>query len=70
MPELKNDNIPSCGVVFQALGNYGSGIFDPGTGAYLEINVCDQCVERNKDKILLGKRKSEVTLIPWDGIYG
>ncbi len=37
-------NQPSEGVTFRARGQYGSTVFDPMDGSFLEINVCDPCV--------------------------
>lgn len=49
--DLKNlptgeDNHPSDGVAFQSHGNYGSTVFDPMDGTYLEINICDPCLSQ------------------------
>ncbi len=37
-------NHPDDGVVCTTHGNYGSTVFDPGDGSYLEFNMCDQCL--------------------------
>jgi hypothetical protein len=29
---------------FRAHGQYGSTIFDPLDGSYLEVNICDSCI--------------------------
>lgn len=40
------------GLVFRATGNYGSTIFDPlGGGEFIEIYICDKCVEDQADSI-------------------
>jgi len=35
---------PSIGTTFISHGQYGSTVFDPMTGDYLEVNICDPCV--------------------------
>lgn len=47
--ELKNvfegtTNQPDEGLFFVSHGNYGSRVFDPMDGTFLEINVCDDCL--------------------------
>lgn len=39
-----------CATVFNAFGNYGSTMFDPMDSSYLEINICDECLETLKQK--------------------
>lgn len=36
---------PIDGLAFSTRGHYGSGYFDPMDGSYLELCVCDECVE-------------------------
>lgn len=36
---------PLEGLAFQTYGHYGSAVFDPMDGSYLEIAVCDRCVD-------------------------
>lgn len=36
---------PNKGLAFQTYGHYGSTYFDPMNGKYLEIVICDECVE-------------------------
>ena len=38
-------------IAFISHGNYGSTIFDPMDGSYLEIYVCDQCLVNFKNKV-------------------
>lgn len=38
------ENLPLDGVAFQSYGNYGSRVFDPMDGTFLEIYVCDDCL--------------------------
>ena len=47
--ELKNisddvDNQPEDGLAITTLGTYGSTVFDPMDGNFLEFNICDQCI--------------------------
>lgn len=35
---------PIGGTVFRTYGHYGSSVFDPMDASYLEIVVCDQCL--------------------------
>lgn len=47
MPEpLTDDNQPYPGTTFHSYGHYGSTVFDPMDGTYLEINVCDECLKK------------------------
>jgi hypothetical protein len=41
-PECENQ--PHYATVFSARGQYGSTVFDPMDGSYLELNVCDRCL--------------------------
>lgn len=36
---------PSNGLAFLSYGHYGSTYFDPMDRTYIEISVCDQCLE-------------------------
>lgn len=42
-----------CATVFNAFGNYGSTMFDPMDGSYLEINICDECLKILKQQHLV-----------------
>lgn len=44
-PEWVSGNQPYEGTAFHTHGHYGSTIFDPMDGTYLEINVCDECLK-------------------------
>lgn len=70
--ELRNvmedcDNQPYNGTTFQSQGHYGSTIFDPMDGLYLELNICDPCLVEKRALILEGKKTTTVTwkLTPW-----
>jgi hypothetical protein len=41
-------NQPYKATTFKTRGHYGSTFFDPMDSSYLEINVCDVCLERAK----------------------
>lgn len=47
-------NQPYKATTFMTQGHYGSTFFDPMDGSYLEINVCDECLEkaRSDEKIV------------------
>lgn len=36
---------PVYGLAFATTGHYGSTYFDPMDGTYLELSICDPCVE-------------------------
>lgn len=64
--QLKNvaeetSNQPYSGTCFNSYGHYGSTIFDPMDGSYLEINVCDECLANKKGSVLHGRNKIPVT---------
>ncbi len=40
------ENQPADGLVITTHGNYGSTVFDPMDGNFLEFNVCDECIVR------------------------
>lgn len=56
------ENQPYGGTCFTTHGHYGSTIFDPMDGHYLELNVCDVCLRRlaGEGKILLGRDSKPV----------
>lgn len=39
-------NQPYGGTTFTTRGHYGSTVFDPMDGSFLEINICDECLTR------------------------
>jgi hypothetical protein len=55
-------NSPYGATAFETQGHYGSTIFDPMNGTYLELNVCDSCLRRlaSEEKILLGQTRKRV----------
>ena len=36
---------PILGTLFRTYGHYGSTVFDPMDGSYLEIVICDECLK-------------------------
>jgi len=55
-------NSPYAATAFETQGHYGSTIFDPMNGTYLELNICDPCIRRlaGERKILLGQARKRV----------
>lgn len=51
----KSINQPEFGLTFTTVGNYGSIVFDPMDGSYLEVNICDECLKKasKEQKVLL-----------------
>lgn len=50
-PVMKDHNtLPYGGTVFTTQGHYGSTMFDPMDGSYLEITICDKCL-KEKGKV-------------------
>jgi len=42
---------PMDGLHFRTYGHYGSTIFDPMDGTYLDLAICDKCISSNVEKI-------------------
>jgi hypothetical protein len=40
---------PNDGLAFNTQGHYGTTYFDPMDGSYLEIVVCDECIEKAEE---------------------
>jgi hypothetical protein len=40
-------NHPSGGLVLNSFGHYGTTVFDPMDGSWLELNICDECIKLN-----------------------
>jgi hypothetical protein len=51
------ENQPDGGTAFQTHGHYGSTVFDPMDGEYIEINVCDACLRSaaSQQRVLAGR---------------
>lgn len=54
-------NQPENGVAFQSEGHYGSTVWDPMDRKYIEINVCDACLLKHRDRVLQGREDKIVT---------
>lgn len=48
LEDIGDDNQPIGGLSFHSYGHYGTSVFDPMDGTYLEINVCDECVTKGR----------------------
>ncbi len=44
-PQDAQVNQPSGGMTFTSEGQYGTTVFDPMNGSFLEINICDDCMK-------------------------
>ena len=42
---------PMDGLQFRTYGHYGSTIFDPMDGTFLDIAICDPCIMKNANKV-------------------
>lgn len=57
------ENQPDGGVAFSSPGHYGSSVFDPMDGCFIELNLCDPCLVEagEKGRVLLGRRQRPVS---------
>jgi hypothetical protein len=56
----KDGHQPSGGLSFISHGHYGSSYFDPMDGSYIQIAVCDVCLQfYNEDRVSHSKRHRE-----------
>jgi hypothetical protein len=55
-------NSPYGATAFRTHGHYGSTIFDPMNGCFLEINLCDECIAvlGERGQILMGQDYKQV----------
>jgi uncharacterized protein (DUF2225 family) len=53
-PDESNRVHPLDGTVFRTYGNYGSSVFDPMDSTFLEITICDPCLESKLDRTYEG----------------
>ena len=64
-------NQPDSGITFATYGQYGTTVFDPMDGSFLEINICDDCVKEREAQggfILHGvprRTRRETRYQPW-----
>lgn len=61
-------NQPYKGTVFVSHGQYGSTFFDEMSGRFVEITICDDCLRKNTDKIIVGytRRTSSTEYMDWN----
>jgi len=62
-PEDSPQVHPINGTAFKTYGHYGSTVFDPMDGSYLDIVVCDSCLKNRLDRTYEGvdeKYKEEI----------
>lgn len=45
---------PIGGTVFRTYGHYGSTVFDPIDGSFLDIVICDECLKSRLDRAYPG----------------
>jgi hypothetical protein len=68
------ENQPDSGIACTSGGNYGSTVFDPMNGEYLELNICDPCLTRagEQGRVLTGRSRRPVAveglLVGWERI--
>lgn len=53
-------NVDDNGTYFRSLGNYGSTVFDPMDGSYLDIIICNGCLEQNAKFAVCGRESKPV----------
>lgn len=60
--EPPGHNHPYAATAFTTHGHYGSTIFDPMTGQFLEVNVCDPCLREagEQGRVLFGQDMRQV----------
>lgn len=58
------ENQPYEGTSFTSYGHYGSTVFDPMDGSFIEINVCDRCLTKagKKQQVLEGRSSEPVRM--------
>lgn len=75
--EHSSTNQPSDGIACETFGHYGTTVFDPMDGSFLEFNICDDCVREKSEKHMFligyaewdesGKELRKLPLKPWLG---
>lgn len=70
--EIDEGGQPSKGTAFQSHGHYGSTVFDPMDGTFLEIYICDPCLTRasKSRKVMMGFPRPATPcgpLVVWKG---
>lgn len=59
----ESSNQAQDGLAFKSYGQYGSTVFDPCNGEYLEINICDECITKagEEGRVYSGMDRRPVT---------
>ena len=57
-------------VMFYSHGTYGSRVFDPMDGTYLLINICDRCLKRPRQDVIVVGRDRRPVIIEGHGQCG
>jgi hypothetical protein len=52
----ESDNQPSEGTEFRTYGHYGSTFWDSFDGEELVLNICDECLNKGKERLAQQKR--------------
>jgi hypothetical protein len=55
-----SENQPYNGTTFYSHGQYGSTIYDPMDGHFLEINICDFCLASHPERVLEGRDRRPI----------
>lgn len=56
---------PSGGLSFHTYGHYGSTFFDPMDGSFIQIAVCDECLEKADTKGWIDRPKGKNPDYSW-----
>lgn len=52
---------PSEGLAFVTPGHYGSTVFDPMDGTFLELAICDDCLKEKNFRVKLAAPVQNIT---------
>jgi hypothetical protein len=68
--EDAQENQPYNGTAFRTHGHYGSTIYDPMDGRFLEINICDTCLASHPERAMEGRDRRPImengTVLGWE----
>lgn len=61
-------DLPYKATVFTSYGHYGSTVIDTMGEYFIEVNICDDCLRKSKDKIRQGSHERTTTTHyePWE----
>lgn len=56
---------PMGGTAFQSYGHYGSTVFDPMDGSFIELAICDQCLVKagGKGQVSAGAQANRIVRV-------